>query len=53
MESSISGMGLLDQRQQPFIFEIPAPRYIRAMGLIPLAVVFGPIAFFYLIGIFT
>jgi hypothetical protein len=43
-------MGLLDQRQQPFIFEIPAPRYIRAMGLIPLAVVFGPIAFFYLKG---
>jgi hypothetical protein len=39
-------MALLDQSQQPFLFEIPAPRYIRAMGLIPLAVVVGPIAFF-------
>jgi hypothetical protein len=47
MESNISGMALLDQNEQPVIFEIPGPRYMRAMGLIPLATVVGPIAFFY------
>ncbi len=39
-------MALLDQSRQPFIFEIPGPRYIRTMGLIPFASVFVPIGFF-------
>jgi len=39
-------MVLLDQSRQPFIFEIPGPRYIRTMGLIPFASVFVPIGFF-------
>ena len=45
MESNIFGMALLDQIQQPVIFEIPGPRYIRWIGLLPLASVVGPIAF--------
>lgn len=41
-------MAFLDQRQQPFVFAIPAPRYIRAIGIVPLTIAVAAIVFVYL-----